>query len=65
MKRKFVAILAICLVAITCASVLVSCSKSGDNPDDELPKVDVFEKNAEYKDFYETIAKLENALFKT
>jgi len=66
MKRKFLAVLAICMVAITCTIAFVSCSKS-EEPEGggELPKIDVFEKNAEYKDFYDTIEKLEKALFKT
>lgn len=63
MKKRLFSVFAAGILLIACAFTLFACGKKPPaNPDDKS-SVDVFAENAEYKEFYETITKIENALF--
>ena len=63
MKKKIFAVLAAAVLVIVSAVTFVACgNKSSQNPDDKS-NVDVFSENSEYKEFYDTVTKIENALF--
>lgn len=63
MKKKIFAVLAAAVLVIVSAVTFVACgNKSPQDPDDKS-NVDVFSENSEYKEFYDTVTKIENALF--
>ena len=63
MKKKIFAVLAATVLVIVSAVTFVACgNKSPQDPDDKS-NVDVFAENSEYKEFYDTVTKIENALF--
>ncbi len=63
MKKKIFAVLAAAVLVIVSAVTFVACgNKSPQDPDDKS-NIDVFAENSEYKEFYDTVTKIENALF--
>ena len=62
MKKRLFPVFAAGILLIACAFTLFACGKKPANPNDKS-NVDVFAENAEYKEFCETITKIENALF--
>lgn len=63
MKKKIFAVLAAAVLVIVSAVTFVACgNKSPQDPDDKS-NIDVFSENSEYKEFYDTVTKIENALF--